>query len=152
MILSREALIEQAIEGLNALMSYRRRAMCEQPLLRHVSMPQFYVLMTLQERGPMTVSELAGLLNVSPPSASALLDRIEEHGLIERVRDIDDRRVVRVHLLPEGRKMVEELSGMKREHLVGLFDSMSDEDLEHVIHGAAAIERALRGATGGCKD
>lgn len=148
MIASREAAIESAIERLEVLMSFRRRAMCAHPIHRHFSMPQFYVLMSLQERGPMTVSELAGLLNVSPPSASSILDRIEENGLIERVRDLDDRRVVRVRLLDKGGEVVEDMSGMKRDSLRALFENLTDEELDHVIHGAAAIERVLRQSLG----
>jgi len=140
---SRDILIAQAVTHVDALTAYRRRAMCAQPQHRHVSMPQFYILMTLQERGAMTVSELAHLLSVSAPSASSILDRMEEHGLVERVRDAVDRRVVHVGVAEQGRRMMEEMMGLKREQLQRLLESMTDVELEHVVEGAAAVDRAL---------
>jgi len=142
----RDTLIDQAVAQINALAAHRRRAICAQPR-RQVSMPQVYILMTLQEGGAMTVSELAHLLSVSAPSASSILDRMEEHGLVERVRDDVDRRVVHVGIAEPGRRMMEEMMGLKREQLQRLLDSMTDSELEHVVKGAAAVDRALSRAS-----
>lgn len=146
MTASHDTLIDQAVAQINALAAHRRRAICAQPRRRQVSMPQLYILMTLQERGAMTVSELAHLLSVSAPSASSILDRMEEHGLIERVRDDVDRRVVHVGITEPGSCLMEEVMGLKREQMQRLLDSMTDRELEHVVEGAAAVERALRRA------
>jgi DNA-binding MarR family transcriptional regulator len=89
----REELTAEAGRRLESLMKLRRQALCNHPLPRAISLPQLSVLLTLKERGPMTVSDLATMLSISPPSASALADRMEEHGLIERERDAADRRV-----------------------------------------------------------
>ena len=50
-----------------------------------------------------TIGELAAHLLLKHHSAVGLVDRLGEHGLVERVRDEDDRRQVRVHLTAEGR-------------------------------------------------
>lgn len=139
----RDTLIDQAVAQFNALGAHRRRAICAQPRHRHMSMPQFYILMTLQERGAMTISELAHLLSVSAPSASSILDRMEEHELVERLRDDVDRRVVHVGITEPGSRLMEEVMGLKREQMQRLLDSMTDSELEHVVEGAAAVERAL---------
>ena len=144
----RNTLIDQAVAQINALAAHRRRAICAaQPRRRQVSMPQFYILMTLQERGAMTISELAHLLSVSAPSASSILDRMEEHELVERLRDDVDRRVVHVGITEPGSRMMEEVMGLKREQMQRLLDSMTDSELEHVVQGAAAVERALSRAS-----
>ncbi len=143
----RDTLIDQALAQINALGAHRRRAICAQPRHRHMSMPQFYILMTLQERGAMTISELAHLLSVSAPSASSILDRMEEHGLVERVRDDVDRRVVHVGITQPGSHLMEEVMGLKREQMQQLLDSMTDRELEHVVEGAAAVDRALSRAS-----
>jgi DNA-binding MarR family transcriptional regulator len=140
---SREALIEEALERIDALAAHRRRAMCEQPLHREVSLPQLHVLMLLQERGRMMVSELAGLLRISMPSASSIVDRIEENGLVERTRDAADRRVVYVEITDRGRALAEDLMGLKRETMQRLFGAMTDEELGDMVRGMAALERAL---------
>lgn len=147
MTTSRDTLIAQAVAHIDALGAHRRRAICAQPRHRHMSMPQFYILITLQERGAMTVSELAHQLSVSAPSASSILDRMEEHGLVERVRDDVDRRVVHVGIAQPGLRLMDEMTGLKREQMQRLLDSMTDRELEHVVEGAAAVERALSRAS-----
>ncbi|MEJ2890577.1 MarR family winged helix-turn-helix transcriptional regulator [Actinomycetospora aeridis] len=60
-------------------------------------------VMTLSEHGPMGVAELARRLGVSSPATTVLVDRLERAGLVERVRDADDRRRVTVTDTPAGR-------------------------------------------------
>jgi len=146
---TRETLIEEALARIDALSARRRRMLCEQPLHRDVSLPQLYVLMLLQERGRMMVSELSGELHISMPSASSIVDRIEENGLVERTRDDIDRRVVHVELTERGRALVEEIMGLKREAVQGLLGAMTDEELTDVVRGAEALERALTRLGGG---
>jgi DNA-binding MarR family transcriptional regulator len=131
------------MKQIEALLSFRRRAFCEQPLTREVSLPQLHVLMRLVEIGPTTVSDLAHSLTISSPSASAILDRMEEHGLIERVRDAADRRVVRVAASARGRVIVQEFGGPKQAQLQSLLGTMTDEELSDVVRAAEALRRAL---------
>lgn len=63
-----------------------------------LSMAQVQVLMTLQSCGESTISNLAAKLQVSPPSASAMVDRLEDKGLLHRKRSTKDRRKVVVRL------------------------------------------------------
>jgi DNA-binding MarR family transcriptional regulator len=140
---SREALLEAALTELDALMSFRRRAICNQPLHRGVSMPQIYILIMLLERGPTTVSELASLLSISAPSASSIVDRMEEHGLVIRERDEVDRRIVHVAISAKGRSVVDDTMGMRQDFTVRMLESMSDEDLHHVVRAVEAVRRVL---------
>lgn len=149
MIAPHDVLIEEAMAQIGRLFSYRRRAFCAQPLSREVSLPQVHLLMTLQERGPTTISALAHLLGISAPSASAIVDRLEEHDLALRERDAEDRRVVHVRITEHGRTLVAELMGMKREQVQRLLDAMTAQELSDVIKGIAAVCNALdRSQTG----
>ncbi|MEJ2866554.1 MarR family transcriptional regulator [Actinomycetospora sp. OC33-EN08] len=60
-------------------------------------------ILLLSEHGPMGVVELAGRLGVSSPATTMLVDRLERSGHVERVRDPDDRRRVRVTDTETGR-------------------------------------------------
>jgi DNA-binding MarR family transcriptional regulator len=143
MTIGHEELVEEALARINGLMSYRRRALCAQPLHREVSLPQLHILMMLQEQGRMTVSELANALCVSAPSASSIVDRMERLRLVERARDAADRRVVCVEISDHGRRVVEEMAGVRRDQLQALFRTMTDGELRHVICGVEAVQRAL---------
>jgi DNA-binding MarR family transcriptional regulator len=147
MTIAQPTLVDEAIAQIEALMSVRRKAFCSQPLHREISMPQLYILMVLEEHGPTTVTDLAHLLRISAPSASSIVDRMEEHGLVERARDEADRRVVHVRLLDRGRRLMNEVTGLKRDGLQRVLATLSDEELEHVIRAAEALQRAAHTVT-----
>src|ERR687894_1006261 len=60
-----------------------------------VSPGHIQVLIALA-RGPRSVGQLAEELGVSPPAATQLVDRLAEHGMVDRHNDPEDRRVVLV--------------------------------------------------------
>ena len=68
---------------------------------------QLGVLDALFHLGPMPIAELGAKLLRSAPNMTAAIDRLEEQKLVERVRDETDRRVVRVGLPDEGRRLSE---------------------------------------------
>jgi DNA-binding MarR family transcriptional regulator len=140
---SRDELLDSGLAAVDALMSHRRRALSARPFHREISMPQLHLLMWLQERGPMTVSDLAHILGVSAPSASAFVDRMEEGGLVTRERNRQDRRVVHVRLEPRGRDLLEEITGMHREELQQLLAQMTDEELSCFVTAIRAVDRLL---------
>ena len=53
---------------------------------------------TLDAEGPLPMARLAEAMDVSQASATGIVDRMEQRGLVERQRDDADRRVVRVAL------------------------------------------------------
>jgi len=66
--------------------------------------------------GP-TIGDLADHLLIRHHSAVGLIDRMEERGLIERVRGNDDRRQVKVRLTAVGAEKLERLSVTHRVEL-----------------------------------
>jgi DNA-binding MarR family transcriptional regulator len=71
-----------------------------------------------EPEGP-TIGSLAEHLLIRHHSAVGLIDRLEEHGLVTRVRGEEDRRQVRVRLTREGEGKLGRLSAMHREELRG---------------------------------
>lgn len=143
MTLERDALVEEAIVRVEGMMAERRRQFCAQPLSRGVSMVQLFILMTLHESGPWTISEIAGMLQVAAPSASAIVDRMEEHELVRRSRSETDRRVVHVEIAEAGREAVGAIMGVRLEAMRGIFTSMTDAEIEAVVGGLRAVGDAL---------
>ena len=68
------------------------------------------------ERGP-TIGEIADYLLLRHHSAVGLVDRADAAGLVDRVRDPEDHRVVRLALTPAGHKRLEALSAVHLEEL-----------------------------------
>lgn len=65
----------------------------------------------LLETGPVAQGQLAGQLGLAPASVTALIDRLEAHGLVRRIPHPSDRRVTLIELLPRARQ---ELAGVYR--------------------------------------
>jgi DNA-binding MarR family transcriptional regulator len=80
-----------------------------QPLLAPLGLtyPQYIVMLVLWEGDGLSVSELGERLGLDSGTLTPLLKRLESTGLVERRRDDDDERVVRVFLTATGRARYE---------------------------------------------
>lgn len=72
------------------------------------------------------VGELADRMMVRPHSATGLVDRLAEAGLVERVRDEADRRQVRVRATDAARALLASLAGSHRAELRRLKPMLAD--------------------------
>ena len=88
---------------------------------------QWGPLMRLRLTGDATVAELARWLQVDAGAMTRLLDRLEKKGYCSRARSLEDRRVVRVSITPEGMaataKVPSVLSDILNEHLAGFTET-----------------------------
>ena len=67
--------------------------------------PQYLVMLVLWERDGLTVSEIGEQLTLDSGTLTPLLKRLEGANLLERVRDAQDERRVRITLTPQGRAL-----------------------------------------------
>jgi DNA-binding MarR family transcriptional regulator len=67
-----------------------------------MTMTHYTIFMQIYKLGPCSVTKIAGLLNISKPAASQMVERLVEQGLLGREEDILDRRVTRVALTSAG--------------------------------------------------
>ncbi|MBI2709718.1 MAG: MarR family transcriptional regulator [Actinobacteria bacterium] len=84
-------------------------------------------------RGPPSIGEVAQHLLLRHHSVVELVDRAVAAGLVERIHDVDDQRVVRVRLSDSGVRKVEALAGAHleelsrlRSQLAGLWDDLPE--------------------------
>ena len=100
---------------------------------RGTTRAQWIVLFRLREQEGLSQVDLADVLELQPISLVRLLDRLVEHGLVERQHDPRDRRANRLFLTPVGRQLVDDL------------DSLRDSIAEDVLHDvpAASLQTSL---------
>lgn len=72
-----------------------------------LSVSQVHVIRQVRKHGTLAMSELADLLGVSPPSASTMVDRLVDKGVLSREHSTEDRRKVVVRISPEAIKKIE---------------------------------------------
>ena len=64
-------------------------------------------LATVRKRGPLTLGELASFEQVSPPTMTKVVEKLESRGFVTRRIDPDDRRVARVNVTAAGTRYLE---------------------------------------------
>jgi DNA-binding MarR family transcriptional regulator len=90
---------------------------------------QMRLLFLLSKHGPSPMSGVAEWLHVGLSAASGIVDRVEKHGLVMRQHRLDDRRVVECTLTDAGRRLIEEIAGMRREVMRQTLGVLKDEEL-----------------------
>jgi DNA-binding MarR family transcriptional regulator len=107
-----------------------------------LSMVHLNVLMLLQSNGPLPMSRLADLLDVSVASATGIVDRMEKRGVVERRHSEADRRVVEIHLTRRGNAVFLVMGAERRKRLKKLVALMSDAELGALLLGLRAFHAA----------
>jgi DNA-binding MarR family transcriptional regulator len=108
-----------------------------------VSMTHLHVLRLLSEHGDMPMSRLAELLDVSLSNSTGLMDRMEEHELIERVRVSEDRRVVLAHLTDGGRRTLEDAEVMRHQSFERMLGRLDERQLTRLGAALADMHAAI---------
>jgi DNA-binding MarR family transcriptional regulator len=136
--MSKKTLSKKEFETLSDFRYQLRRFMrfSEQITQDHgITHLQYLVLLHIKgysEREWATIGELAERLQSHHHGVVSLVSRCEKLGLVYRQQNESDRRVVEVHLTPEGEKMVAQLARMHRDELLnlqGVFQVPSRKDL-----------------------
>ena len=135
-------LIDSVVGELHAMIGSLRCAGTGRMVKAGISMTHLHILWVLEHHGDMPMSRLAELLDVSVSNATGLIDRMEERGLVERVRVPDDRRVVLVRASAEGARQRDEIEALKQDRMRSILARLRPDQLER-IYGAIAD---LRGA------
>jgi DNA-binding MarR family transcriptional regulator len=108
-----------------------------------VSAPRLSALSVLVFGGPRTIGELAGLEGVTPPTMTRLVAAMVADGLVERLEDPTDRRVVRVQASASGRSLL--VAGRERRvaTLAAMVKPLTPKERRRLDAAAATIERML---------
>jgi DNA-binding MarR family transcriptional regulator len=88
--------------------------------LSELSLAQLRVLRVVWEKGEVFMTELSELLKVSPPSVTAMVDRLVDKGFVQRTHSRQDRRKVVVRLSPQTVKPMDRVE----ENLVRTFTQL----------------------------
>ena len=97
-----------------------------------LSQQQFMVLLTVEVLSNpfVKISDVARKLKRNSNSISMIVDRMEKSGLVERVRDLQDRRSVHLFLTEKGKEKLYQSSKVSWNLIIRLTSCFSDEELE----------------------
>jgi DNA-binding MarR family transcriptional regulator len=103
------------------------------------------LLAYVEERGPISVSKIAAVLDVSQPTASRSLQQLEEEGLVTRESDPDDGRLVVYAVTPKGRKARQKLRQHMHDQLTVALTELTDDRTTEIADALDELVDRLRG-------
>ncbi len=132
------------VDELNGAMRLLRCSATGRMVKQGISMTHLHVMWRLEESGELPMSRLAEFLDVGLSNATGLIDRMEERGVVERLRESDDRRVVLVRLTPTGQATLDEIQIMKRDLMSEILDRLDAAQLNRLRAALTDLRGAIR--------
>jgi DNA-binding MarR family transcriptional regulator len=108
-----------------------------------VSQPQLTCLLALQEYGPLQSSKLAKYMMVRPSTATGIVDRLEEKGLVSRQRSVLDRRVVTIELTDAGKSLAEEAPVPIPGRMLDGLNTLPVEETRNIVKSLSTLVAML---------
>lgn len=102
---------------------------------------QSHIMYLLQQNGPKMMSELADALHITAGAVTTASNHLIARGHIARIRDEDDRRVVRLDITEKGRKTIQELQNEGRKIMKCVFNDIPNTELDMMT---AIFEKATK--------
>jgi MarR family transcriptional regulator for hemolysin len=122
----KKQLITQLVESSRLLRNY----IDHRAKGRGTTRAQWIVLFRLREQEGLSQVDLADVLELQPISLVRLLDRLVEHGLVERRHDPRDRRANRLFLTAAGRQLADDLDSLRESIATDVLQDVSVVALE----------------------
>lgn len=105
--------------------------------------PQLSVISILAKNGKQKVSDISEKMGLSDSTVSGILDRLEQKGIIERKRNKDDRRVVKIYLSKGSQEIYQEFHRKRKEYFAHLLKKLSEQEINDIIKGLEILNRVV---------
>lgn len=131
--------------GTHVLLTARAFSRLAEQRLRRLGLGVAHVpvLMALTDEGTMSVKQLAARVRVEQPTATALVQRMQAAGLVERTPDPTDRRSSRIGLTPRGETVLPEALRMRAEAVASATATLSADEVRQLDDLLGRVRAAL---------
>lgn len=133
-------LVAQIVESSRLLRNY----IDHRAKSRGTTRAQWIVLFRLRDQEGLSQVDLADVLELQPISLVRLLDRLVEHGLLERRHDPKDRRANRLFLTASGRQLVDDLDSLRDGIAGDVMKNLSPEAIETTLTSLREIKCSIK--------
>lgn len=107
-----------------------------------LTLPQFRMLVVLDTRGAMNLSQLAAELSVQPSTAMRMIDRLVAVDMVARGASRTDRRTSVISLTGTGRHAVREVTDRRRSEIARIVEAMPVGQRRHLIDALQTFTEA----------
>jgi len=109
-----------------------------------LSAATWFLLTMLIEEDGISQGEVSHRFEVDPSRITRLAQRLEGEGLLRRKRDPEDNRVVRLHISPEGRHLIESRQEHREEFEERLRQGFAQEELAEFRRALGVVSRLMK--------
>jgi MarR family transcriptional regulator, transcriptional regulator for hemolysin len=141
-------LVAQLVESSRLLRNY----IDNRAKSRGTTRAQWIVLFRLRQQEGLSQVDLADVLELQPISLVRLLDRLVEHGLLERQPDPRDRRANRLFLTRSGHQLVDDLDSLRDSIATDVLRDLPSEAIQTSLETLRDIKERIKGVTEGPAD
>ncbi|WP_338750489.1 MarR family transcriptional regulator [Bacillus sp. FJAT-52991] len=133
--------IEKELRYINVIIKQKGREILSD---YHITPPQFVALQWLFEEGDMTIGDLSTKMYLACSTTTDLIDRMEKTKLVERVKDEHDRRIVRIHLLGEGSRIINEVIAKRQLYVKQLLMDFTKEEVASLKRNLEKMHQEMK--------
>jgi len=106
----------------------------EKNLLRlDLNVAELRILRVLREQGSSPMNRFCAATMLSQPSITGVVDKLEERGLVERVRSREDRREVLIAITAKGNQTYLEGMDLHRQFVEKAFSGLEDDEAQSLV-------------------
>ena len=109
----------------------------------NVSAPQVASLLALNEAGAMSPSQLARRILVKSSTVTGIIDRLEHKGLVTRIRNSPDRRVITLELTPTGKDLARNAPPPVQMKIVQGLSNMDESERKEIIRSLEKLTEMI---------
>jgi DNA-binding MarR family transcriptional regulator len=112
--------------------AHAARKFADRLLPLNLTPPHVGILGVLRRSGGLSQQDLAAILHMHPSSLVAIIDELEERGLVKRLDCPDDRRIYQLQLTDKGQAILGDIGRIGHEHNKSLCAALSEEEREQL--------------------
>lgn len=125
-------------------MSHTMREMEHFARQNGLTMAHFGLLMRLHYHEPFIISDISDHLGITPAAASQMVQRMVEQGLIDRVEDPNDRRIKRISLTAEGKRLVNEVIALRRQWMETIGETLPEAARDQIVAALTRLNDTIK--------
>ncbi len=110
-----------------------------------ISLPQFLSLDLIDTYGAVKMKDIARELNISLPAATGIIERLHHSGLVRRVANPFDRRVIKIVLTPKGKGVLENTRRVRRRAIEDVFSCLTENERRQYLGILRKLKNAMYG-------
>jgi len=108
-----------------------------------ITAPQAMVMGVLSNEKKMNITELSSRISLSSSTVSGIVDRLEKQGMVERVRSLDDRRVVYVKICPKFNDVHGNIQKLIQQNTENMMKKGTPQEINKIVEGLTTLKRLL---------